>query len=142
MAGPRKFLGRNNVVPAASGVVIDMQHWGAVTFVGYEDGGATDVVLTEHDDDGANEQALDLLHVWHTSNGIGGAWTEQTESSATGTLEPSDATAQDGWAVTIAAEDLSDGYRYVECTPDGGTCFAILHDGHVGRQPAVLPVAT
>lgn len=128
-----------NVVPQASGVHIPLNNAAAVTFVGYEDGGATDVVFTESVQ-GASKQSLATVTRYFTSNGIGGVWTTQTVS-ATATVEPTDDTAQDGWAVTIRAAELSAGFDAVECTPDAGTCFAIVHDLNDQRDPDSLPAA-
>lgn len=117
-----------NVVPVASGVPIPLVDADAVTFVGYEDGGATDVVITESKDASAtDEQSLVTVTRYFTSNGVGGAWTTNT-TTAVGTVEPTDDTAQDAWCFTIHASELSDGFDYVEATPDAGTCIAILHD--------------
>lgn len=127
-----------NVVPEASGLHIPLQDAEAITFVGYEDGGATNIAFNESKSTaGASEQDLEVVARYWTSNGVGGAWTLRTQT-AEDEVDPSDDTAQDGWLVTIRAAELSDGFTHVEATADAGTCFAILHDLTVQRDPANL----
>lgn len=133
MAGMEAIGSEFVVIPLASGRHISMKNCQAVTFAGYEDGGATDVVFTQSIA-GASTATLANITRFVTSDGIGGAMTEQT-MTAGATVEPSDATAQDGWYVTILASQLADTYDSVECTPDGGTCIAILHGLNVKRDP-------
>ena len=129
-----------NVVPLASGVHISLAQAGAsVTFAGYEDGGATNVVIKESQD-GASEQAL-TIDRWHSSNGVGvdQVWTTHSLDTPLSTLLPSDDTAQDAWCFTVNQDDLTDEFTCVEVTPDAGTCVAIVHELRVKGAPASLP---
>lgn len=126
-----------NVVHNASGVHIPLKDCGAVTFVGYEDSGATDVTVRESVA-GSSEQLLATVTRYHTSNGVGGAWATHVNGSPASLVEPTDDTAQDCWAFTISEAELSDGFTHVEVTVDGGSCVAILHDLDVQRAPANL----
>ncbi len=131
MAGQYSFGKDFVILPQASGVHISMENAQMVTFSGYEDGGATDVVMTQSID-ATGTATLATTTTFYTSTGIGGAWTTNT-MTAGGTIEPGDTAAEDGWSFTILASDLSDGYNYVECTPDAGTCFAVIHGLNYGR---------
>lgn len=127
-----------NVVPAASGVPISLKDAGAVSFVTYEDDGSTIITLTESTTAaGAGEQALAIIDLVHKGPGVGGTWTEVTQSAA-GTYDLADDTTNDAVVVTVRADELSDGYDYVEATVDGGICIAIVHDLQVGRDPENL----
>ena len=138
MAGMEGFGAEGVGIPLASGVHIDMTNAQSVLFVGYEDGGATDVVFKQSID-GTGTTALSNITRFFTSNGIGGAWEENT-MTAGDTVEPNDDTDNDGWAVEILASQLSDGFNHVECTPDAGTCVAYVRQLNVGRSPANIGV--
>ena len=125
-----------NVVPAASGVHIPLTRGSAVSFVTFEDDGSTIITLKESVD-GASEQALTVITEVHKGPGIGGTWTQVTQTAAA-TYDLADDTTNDAVVLTVRADQLSDGFNSVEATVDGGTCYAIVHDLLVGRVPANL----
>ena len=126
------FLGDlGNVVAAASGVPLSLRDYGAVTFVTYEDDGSTIITLTQHtkaaDGTPDTESALAVIDRVHKGPGVGGTWTEVTQTAA-GTYDLADDTTNDAVVLTVRADELSDGNVFVEATVDGGNCTAILHD--------------
>ncbi|MCP4963572.1 MAG: hypothetical protein GY925_30425 [Actinomycetia bacterium] len=133
-AGYGLGLGRVfNVVPSASGALINMRDYGAVSFVTFEDDGSTILTLTESTSAaGAGEQALAAITKIHKGPGIGGTWTEVTQSAAS-TYDLADDTTNDAVVYTVEAAELSDGYDFIECTVDGGVVMAICHDLMVSR---------
>ena len=139
-AGYGLGLGRVfNVVANASGVPINLTHYGAVTFVSFEDDGSTILTLTESTSSaGAGEQNLSAITKVHKGPGVGGSWTEVTQS-ASHTFDLGDDATNDAVALTVEAAELSDGFTHVECTADGGTVVAFLHELKQQRKPANLP---
>lgn len=128
-----------NVIAVASGVRIPMHDADGIAFVCYEDGGATDLTIDESNAaSGGTTQNLATVTRFFTSNGVGGAWSLQTQSAAA-LVEPSDDTAQDCAVIHVSADELSDGFDYIECTSDGGSVVAILYDLAVQRAPENLP---
>ena len=128
-----------NVVHNASGVNINLTHYGAVTFVSFEDDGSTILTLTECQDAAdTGEQALAIIDKVHKGPGVGGTWTEVTQTAA-GTYDLADDTTNDAVCLTVEAGELSDGFTHVQCTVDGGVVTAILHDPKVRRKPANMP---
>lgn len=131
-----------NVVPLASGVHISLAQAGtAVTFCGYEDGGATDILVKSSESGAGSSEAALAVSRWHTSNGVGvdQVWTTHDLDTPLSTLEPTDDTSQDGWCFTVDQDDLPDGHTCVEVTPDGGTCVAIVHELRRKGAPSLLP---
>jgi hypothetical protein len=128
-----------DVVPVASGKHIRLRHADAVTFVIYEDGGATSIVVRESIE-GASEQTLAIFTRRITSNGVGTAqvWTERTQT-ASATITKTDDTEQDCVVITVTGPMLSAGFDCVEVTVDAGQCIAILHLA-VQAAPSRLPV--
>lgn len=134
-----------NVVPLANGLWVNMADAEAVTFVCYEDGGATDITIKEaKDSSGTDEQDLDVVDRYYTSAGTGTAWALQTQTAAA-LVEPTDATAQDAVVIHVTAASMSDGFTHLECTSDSADSppivVAILHDLEVQRDPEVLAAA-
>ena len=130
-----------NVVPSASGVNINLTHYGAVTFVSFEDDGSTILTLTEcQDASDTGEQALAVIDKVHKGPGVGGSWTEVTQTAA-GTYDLADDTTNDAVCLTVEAAELSDSYTHVQCTVDGGILIAVLHDLKNPRKPANLASA-
>jgi hypothetical protein len=129
-----------NVVPVASGVHVSLRQAEAVTFVVFENGGAT-VIGCKESIGGASEQNL-LRTRRFTSTGTGsGLWTSRTQT-ASATITKTDDADQNCTAFTVSAEELSNGFDCVECTVDGSaTCVAILHDLTVQRAPENMPAA-
>lgn len=137
MSATGRGLGRVfNVVAAASGVHIPLAAGQAVSFVTYEDDGSTIITLKESVD-GAGEQALTVITEIHKAPGIGGTWTQVTQTAAA-TYDLADDTTNDSVVLTVLAESLSDGFNCVEATVDGGIIMAFIHDLNIGRVPANL----
>lgn len=134
-----------NVVPLANGLWVNMVDAEAVTFVCYEDGGATDITIKEgKDSSGTDEQDLDVVDRYYTSSGVGGAWTLRTQT-ADALVEPTDDTDQDAAVIHVTAASMSDGFTHLECTSDSAdtppVVVAILHDLEVQRDPERLTAA-
>ena len=133
-------LGRvMNVVAVADGVYVPLKDAGAVTFVCYLDAGDTFTVQEATTAGGTGAQNLATITDYHTSSGVGGAWTDRTQAAAA-TVVISGAANLDCAVFTISAEELSAGYGFVKCTSTStGTVVAILHDLKVQRTPGNLP---
>lgn len=131
-----EFLGHGgNVVAAASGVPISFRDFGAISFLCYEDDGSTILTLTESTSAAAaGEQNLAVIDRISKGPGVGGTWTEVTQTAAA-TYDNADDTTNDAFIITVHADELSDGYTHVEATVDGGTCTAILHAPRLRRRP-------
>jgi len=134
-----------NVVPVASGIHINLENAGGVTFILYEDGGAQSTDFVESID-GASGQALTTVNDYHASNGIGGVWTYETDDAGATLSDDSnfvkkDTVLFDAAAIYIDRTELSSGFNSVEATADAGTCIAIIHPLHVQRNPINLPAA-
>lgn len=126
-----------NVVAVADGVDIPLQPGTAVSFVCYLDAGDT-FTVQEHQSQGGAGQDLAVIDHYYTSSGVGGAWTEQTQTAAA-TVTISGAANLDCAVFTINADSLSAGYTHVDCASTGaGTVVAILHDLNVQRAPQNL----
>lgn len=131
------------VVHQASGKHVSLANASAVTFVVYEDGGATAIGIKESKA-GASEQNLAVVSELFCSDGVGGVTTRET-TDANGALGDGDAaivkkdtTNFDQAVFTIRAEQLTDLFDSVEVTVDGGQCTAIIHQLKVQRDPANL----
>jgi hypothetical protein len=147
MAARGEGLGRVfNVIHEASGLDIPLTQGTAVTFVSYLDAGTHTMVFTQTDSTGVNSEIdLDIFNQspanlesrCHAGPGVGGTWTDVSSSSTGNDADGATAT-NDTMVVTVRAEQLSDGYDRVQCTPSAGTCIAIIHDLLVQRKPANL----
>lgn len=147
MAARGEGLGRVfNVIHQASGVDIPLTKGVAVSFVSFLDAGTHTMVFTQTDSTGVNSEIdLDLFTQSptnlesrvHAGPGVGGTWTDVSASSTGNDADGADAT-NDTMVVTVRAEQLSDGYDRVQCTPSSGTCIAIIHDLGVHRKPSNL----
>jgi hypothetical protein len=130
------------VVPLASGIHVSLAGATGVTFVVYENGGATAIGLKESIA-GASEQNLAVINDYLAGDGIGGVLTHET-ADANAELDDDyamvkkDTTPFDMAILYVGASQLSDGFDSVECTVDGGTCVAILHGLSVQRNPVNL----
>lgn len=137
-------LGRShNVVVEANDVYINLKDYGGVTFYGFEDGGNTTFTITTATAvSGGTTATGDIITRYYTSNGVGGVWTERTQTAAE-TVEPDDDATQDCVAVYVSAAMLPDGHKYVKMARDqaagtGPTVVAVLDDLAVQRDPANL----
>lgn len=147
MAARGEGLGRVfNVVYSASGLDIPLTKATAVTFVSFLDAGTQALTFTQTDSTGVNSEIdLDILSQSpdnlgsrvHAGPAVGGTWVEKDDGSDTNTFTNADAT-NDVVAITVRAEQLSDGYDRVQCTAATGTCVAIIHDLVVQRKPGNL----
>lgn len=129
----QELLGNVNVVASASGVPLALRDYGAVTFITFEADGSTILTLTQHPKaadgtaDTGSEAALAVDSRAFKAPGVGGTWsTGPTPSS--GAYDLDDDTVNDAMVVTVRADELSDGYDFIEATVDGGYAVAILHD--------------
>ena len=125
-----------NFVPEASGVHLDMTDYGSITFVSFVATGDNTLTLRESID-GASEQLLAAIDLIHKAPGVGGTWTEVTQTAGSA-FTNADAT-NDSFAITILSTDLSDGFNSLEATVDAGTCFAFLGHLRDRRNPTRLP---
>ena len=125
-------------IPSASGLQLSMRYWRAYTFITFEDDGSTILTLTESQDASATgEQNLAVITKVHKGPGVGGTWTEVTQTAAN-TYDLADDTTNDAVVLTVWGSQLSDGFSHVECTVDGGICMAFLHDPLRRRDAANL----
>jgi hypothetical protein len=131
-------------VPAASGVPLCLRYWRAVTFVTYEDDGSTITTLTQHPvasdktADTGSEADLAVITRVHKYPGVGGTMTLVTQTAAN-TYDLADDTTNDATRITVRADQLSDGYEFIEATVDGGICIARLHDPRYKLPLADVP---
>ena len=134
-------LGRTiNPVAIGDGVYVNLKDYEGVTFLCYLAGAAGDTyTLTEAKDAaGTGAQTLATITRYHTSNGVGGVWTLNTQASA-GTVVTTATTAQNGMVCEVEQAELSDTYKYVKLTSTGaGLVTPILRDLKVQRKPANL----
>ena len=132
-------LGRvSNYVAVASGVPISLKNASAVTFYGYEDDGSQIMTLTQSSSAAAADEAtLACITVVHKGPGVGGTWTKVTQAAAA-TYDNADDGTNDCVSLTVHASQLTPGLDYVECTVDGGTLAAEIHDLNVQCAPANL----
>lgn len=138
-----------NVIYSASGLDVPLTKAGAVTFLSFLDAGTQALTFTQTDSTGVNSEIdLTIFTVSGTvpANGesriyagpaVGGTWTEKTSTDSNVFDLTTDAT-NDTVAITVRAEQLSDGYDRVQCTAATGTCVALLHELHVQRKPSNL----
>jgi len=134
-------LGREfNPVAVADDVYVNLQDAGGVTFLGYlATTGDTFTITEAKTAAGGSAQVLATVERYHTSNGVGGTWTLNTQAAGSAVTKTS-ASAQNAVVIEIEAPELSDTYKYVKCTSTGaGTVVAILRDLHVQRKAANLP---
>ena len=135
-----------NVIHEASGVDVPLTRASAVSFVSFLDAGTHTLVFTQTDSTGTNAEIdLNIFSIdpvsaearVHAGPAVGGGWVDVSASSSANDADGADAT-NDTYVVTVRAEQLSDGYDQVQCTPSAGTCVAILHDLLVQRKPTNL----
>jgi hypothetical protein len=134
-----------NTIPVASGKHVSLADARGVTFVIYEDGGATEIALKESKA-GSGEQNLAVIDDYLASDGVGGVWTRETDdadgpNAGAASMVKKDTTNFDCAAIYVDASQLSAGFDSVECTVDGGVCVAIVHGLHVQRDPVNLPAS-
>lgn len=118
-------------IPAASGRPLSMRYWRAYLFITFEDDGSTIATFTQHPttagaktaNTGA-EAALAITNAAYKFPGIGGT-ALAGPTPAGGAYDLADDTTRDAMAIHVRADQLSDGYEFVECTVDGGICIAI-----------------
>lgn len=142
-----------NAIELASGIHVLLKGAAGVTFLVYENGGATAITLKQSID-GQSEKNLALgvgakgINYYYASDGIGGVWTKET-ADANGELDDDtalvkkDTTPFDALALYVDASwlDVNNGFNAVECTVDGGQCVAIVEGLANQRAPANLPAA-
>lgn len=134
-------LGRTlNPVAIGDGVYVNLRDYEGVTFLCYLAGAAGDTytLVEAKDAAGTGAQNLATITRYHTSNGVGGVWTLNTQASAA-TVVTTATTAQNGMVVEVEQAELSDTYKYVKLTSTGaGLVTPILRDLEVQRKPANL----
>lgn len=138
-----------NVIYSASGLDVPLTKAGAVTFLSFLDAGTQALTFTQTDSTGVNSEAdLNIFSVSgaavtngpsriHAGPNAGGGWVAKTSADGNVYDNTTDAT-NDTVAITVRAEQLSDGYDRVQCTAATGTCVAIIHELDVQRKPANL----
>ncbi|GAA2673822.1 hypothetical protein GCM10010400_39930 [Streptomyces aculeolatus] len=127
-----------NAVAVADGVLVPLRDANAVSFVCYLAAGDTFTVQEAQDAAGTGAQNLAVVDHYYTSDGLGGAWTEQTQAAAAAVTIAGTA-GLDCAVFTVDATSLSDGFTHVKCTSSStGTVVAVLHDLAVQRTPQNL----
>jgi len=126
-----------NVIAAASGIHIPMTRAQTISFVTFEADGSTILTLKESVGGASEQNLVKIEHFWK-SPGVGGAWTEVTQTAAATADLGSDA-VNDSMVVTIRARQLSEGFDSVEATVDGGICMAFIYDLAEMADPSSLP---
>lgn len=127
-----------NTIAVADGVYVPLKDAGAVSFICFL--GAGDTFTVQEATDGAGTGAVNLATIerYHTSDGVGGVWADQTQAAAAA-VTISGAAGLDCAVFTISAEELSAGFTHVKCTSTGaGTVVAVLHDLKTQRTPSNL----
>ena len=138
MSVSQEALGyRHNVIAAASGVDIYLTNAQTVTFYSFLDAGTQTLTLTEAIN-GGSDVALAIIDHVYKAPGVGGVWTEVTQTAANTFDLTTDAT-NDCFAVTVRAKQLTDGYNTVKATVDSGICFAVITDLDEIAHPDKLP---
>jgi len=137
-----KALGRTfNVVAVAGGVAISLRGASGVSFVGKEDTHATVYTFTQTLA-GAGAAPLLLDPDYYASDGDGAVWTHVAAAGTpAATLTKGAGAGEDCIVFYVGANELTEGYDGVVCTPDGGTLVAIIHDLVVQRDPVNLEAA-
>lgn len=120
-------------IPAASGLQLSMRYWRAYTFITFEDDGSTIITFTQHPTTAgaktantASEAALAITNAAYKFPGVGGTASAGPTPSG-GAYDLADDTTNDAMAITVRADQLSDGYEFIEATVDGGILIAIPH---------------
>ncbi len=127
----------HNYIAVADGVAVPLTRATTVTFHTFDAAGAVIATITELDSTAVNaEQALDVNMEPHKTPGVGGAWTAMAEQDDT--FDLGDDATNDSVALTIHADQLSDGYDSVECSVDTGVVQAVITGLVVRRAPANL----
>jgi hypothetical protein len=117
-------------VAAASGVPLSFRYWRQWTFISFEDDGSTILTFSQHPTaadgtaDTGSEASLAVVTRAFKSPGVGGAATEVTQAAGA-TFDLADDTVNDQVAISVRADQLSDGHEYIECTVDGGILIAV-----------------
>ena len=123
-----------NVAQTADAVYIDMDNYEYVTFIGYKTGGDTYTINEGTAAGGGTTAALPKIEEVYTSNGVGGVWTKVTQAAAASYVSAADCVA-----ITVRADMLTDGKKFVNCASTStGTVTAILTGLKVQRNPANL----
>lgn len=123
-----------NVVQVADGVYINLKDAEKVTFIGYKSGGDTYTITEGTAAGGGSTAALAKVDEVYTSNGVGGVWTKVTQAAAAAYVASADCVA-----ITIRADQLTDGKQFVACTSTStGTVTAIVTRLKVKRAPQNL----
>jgi len=124
-----------NVVQVADAVYVNMKNAEKVTFIGYKSGGDTYTINEGTAAGGGTTAALAKIVDVYTSDGIGGVWTKVTQAAGSSYVASADCVA-----ITIYADQLSDGKTYINCASTStGTVTAILTGLKTQRTPANLP---
>jgi hypothetical protein len=139
MAG-MEGLGRLfNVVPAATGLYINMKDCSSVTFICTSASTDTFNVAEAKTSGGGSVQDVgNVISRYYSTTDTDGsvAWTKQTQAAAD---EVASVATGSVVAIWISGSMLDDGFDYVSCTASStGTVIAILHDLTVARTPANL----
>lgn len=123
-----------NVVQVADGVYINLKDAEKVTFIGYKSGGDTYTITEGTAAGGGSTTALAKVDEVYTSNGVGGVWTKVTQAAGSAYVASADCVA-----ITIRADQLTDGKQFVACTSTStGTVTAIVTRLKVKRAPQNL----
>lgn len=131
-------LGRTiNVAPIVDGVGISLKSAEAVTFVCT---GADTYTITVADAlAGSYATPGAIISTYYQAAATNGtaAWTKITQAASNAVVQASAYTT----VITVHATSLPDGKTHVKCTSTAsGLVTAIVHDLHVQRTPANLPI--
>lgn len=129
-------VGRDhNAVIVADGIYVNLKAGESITFYCYKSGGDTYTVNEGTAAGGGTTAALAKITDYYTSDGVGGVWTKVTQAVGSAVT-----TVADGVAITINAEQLSDGKTFINCASTStGTVTAVVSKLKTQRTPANLP---
>lgn len=126
-----------NVAPIVDGASINLKYSEAVTFVCT--GADTYTIAVADAFAGSFASPGNIITQWYQAAATNGtaAWTKQTQAASNAIVQASAYTS----VIHVPATALPDGKTHIRCTSTAsGLVMAIVHDLHVQRTPANLPI--
>ena len=126
-----------NVAPIVDGAGISLKSAEAVTFICTGADTYTITVADSFAGSYATPGAILTTYYQNTSTNGTAAWTKVSQAASNAVVQAGAYTT----AIVVHATSLPDGKTHVKCTSTAaGLVTAILHDLHVQRTPANLPI--
>lgn len=126
-------------VAIADGVFISLAKADNVVFACYLAGAAGDTYTLQSSATASGGANLACITRYTTSDGVGGAVTQQTQAAAA-TVVTTATTAQNGMVLEVSADQLPAGHKFVKLTSTGaGLVTAIVTDLRYPVKPPNLP---